>query len=48
MYQITYSAGISQEVRAHRLNVAVVGLAELTNSLEILLTSPALGQDGQR
>ena len=43
----TYSAGIGQEVRANRLNIAVVCLAQLADGFEVLLTSPALGQDGQ-
>lgn len=41
----TYSAGIGQEVWANRLNVAVVGFAQLADGLEVLLASPALGQD---
>jgi hypothetical protein len=44
----TYSAGVSQEVRANRLDVAVVGLAEGASGLEVLLASPALRQDRQR
>ena len=35
-------------MRADRLNLAVVGLAERADGLEVLLTGPALGQDGQR
>lgn len=46
-YQVTYSAGISQKVRANRLDVAVVGRAELADRLEVLLTSPASRQDWQ-
>jgi hypothetical protein len=42
---MTYSAGISQEVRANRLDVAVGTLTKLANGLEVLLASPALGQD---
>lgn len=41
----TYSAGIGQEVWADRLNVAVVGFAQLADGLEVLLASPTLGQD---
>jgi hypothetical protein len=35
-------------VRADGLDLAVVGLADGTGGLEVLLASPALGQDGQR
>jgi hypothetical protein len=35
-------------VRADGLNLAVVGLADGADGLEVLLASPALGQDGQR
>lgn len=48
MLEVTYSASISQEVRANRLNIAVVGLAKLTDGLEVLLASPAFRQDRER
>ena len=44
----TYTAGVGQEVRADGLDLAVVGLADGAGGLEVLLASPALGQDGQR
>ena len=44
----TYAAGVGQEVRADGLDLAVVGLADGAGGLEVLLASPALGQDGQR
>jgi hypothetical protein len=47
LHQVTYSAGISQKVRANRLDVAVVGRAELADRLEVLLASPASRQDWQ-
>lgn len=34
-------------MRADGLDLAVVGLAEGADGLEVLLASPALGQDGQ-
>jgi hypothetical protein len=40
----TYSAGVSQEVRANGLHVALGGTGESTDDLEILLTSPTLRQ----
>jgi hypothetical protein len=46
-YRSTYSAGISQEVRANRLDVAVGRGAELADRLEVLLASPPFRQDGQ-
>lgn len=44
----TYSAGISQKVRANRLNVAIGRRAELADGLEVLLAGPASRQHGQR
>lgn len=35
-------------MRANGLNVAVVGLAQLTSGLEVLLAGPASRQDRQR
>lgn len=43
----THSAGIGQKVRAHGLDVAVVGETELAHGLEVLLAGPAARQDGQ-
>jgi hypothetical protein len=45
---VTYSAGISQKVRANRLNVAVICRAELPDGLEVLLASPTSRKDWQR
>lgn len=44
----TYAASVGQEVRADGLDLAVVGLAEGADRLEVLLAGPALGQHGQR
>jgi hypothetical protein len=46
--QVTHSAGIGQEVRANRLDVAVRGSGELADGLEVLLASPSRGEDRQR
>jgi len=35
-----------QEVRANRLDIAIGGMAEVADGLEVLFTSPALGEDG--
>ena len=45
---MAYSTRMSQEVRAHGLDVAVGGSAQLAEGLEVLLAGPALGQDGER
>ena len=46
--RLTYSAGMRKKMRPHGLDVAVVGLAELSQRLEVLLACPALRQDGER
>lgn len=38
---------MGQEMRAHRLDIPVGGLAEMADGLEVLLSSPALRQDGE-
>lgn len=40
--QFTYPAGMSKEVRADRFDISVSGLAEVSDSLEVFLSDPAL------